>query len=661
MPKSPQFDSILSTTEPVKFLRLLVGELRPENTSHIDVATANVILLTTQIESNPELKMRINVAINYLISRSNVEYVFNESGILTNSGFFAELNHRIVNKILPTLLPDNDLRIYIGKIFTQKNDFRWLTEIDTSVWANFFRALELNVPFDAPQKIEELLHSAETLSYRIAALGLDKRIVQKASRVIAKENAFVEQNKLVTHYLSMMRTKPYHYERKLLYQKIVEAIELGLRQIRLIRIYKKQTGTSLQQTFIVERIDQQLHRLKTVLTILDPEVEVKPEEYILLFKEVVEAEQTKSKLINFFSTNFSYLAYNISEHGGRTGEKYIANDKGEYGSMFLSAAKGGLIISVAALIKIAISSKGMAPFWNSFFIGLNYAAAFVIVHLIHGTIATKQPALTASTIATALDKPGNNKTTALQNLAIMAAKVFRSQLASLLGNLIVVFPLCLGFAWLFHLITGHFVVDATHANTLFPDIELHAYNIWFAAIAGVLLFLSGLISGYFDNLVIFGNIPERIAANDNINKVLGRKRTQKFSSYIDKNLGALMGNVLLGFGLGFMIFFHKIFDWPIDIRHVTISTGFYAFSLFGVGFQVTLKIAAWCVIGLMGIALTNLTVSFALALYVAMKSRRLSSRQLFPLFKIAFKYFLKYPKDFIWPPKNERVAEDLKK
>lgn len=660
MDQMTEFESALQITDPIQFLKALIEILRPQTSRKVNVAAANVLLLTTKIKENEQIKKRINQAINYLISSSNIEHLFDESGILTNSGFFAELNHKLVNKLLPSLLPENDLRIYISQTFSVKTDYRWVNEINTDIWADLFRALEMDVPFDEPKKLKELLHAAETLSYRIAALGLDKRITQNAQRVVSIVNTFVEQNKLVTQYIDLMRTKPFHYQRRELYRKIIEAIHAAFKQVKLIRMYKRQTGTSLQQTFIVERIDQQLHRLKTVLTILDPEVEVRTEEYVTLFKDVIKAEQTENKLTSFLSSNFSYLAYNISEHGGRTGEKYIANDKGEYGSIFKSAAKGGVIISLAALIKIGISSQHMAPFWNSFCIGTNYAIAFVVIHLIHGTIATKQPSLTASTIATALDQPGN-KNAVLQSLALMTAKVFRSQLVSLLGNLIIVFPLCLGLGWLFYQITGRFVVDVAKANALFPDIEFHIRNIWFAVIAGILLFLSGLISGYFDNLVIFGNIPERIRVHQNIKSFLGKKKTEKFANYIDKNLGALMGNVVLGFSLGFMIFFGAIFSLPIDIRHVTISTGFYAFSLFGVGYHVSWQEIAWCVSGLAGIALTNLTVSFVLALYVAMKSRRLSSVQVFPLMKISFKYLLRFPGDFVWPPKTERTAEDLKK
>jgi site-specific recombinase len=41
----------------------------------------------------------------------------------------------------------------------------------------------------------------------------------------------------------------------------------------------------------------------------------------------------------------------------------------------------------------------MTAFWTGFWSGANYAASFVIVMLLHWTVATKQPAMTAPALA----------------------------------------------------------------------------------------------------------------------------------------------------------------------------------------------------------------------------------------------------------------------
>jgi site-specific recombinase len=120
-----------------------------------------------------------------------------------------------------------------------------------------------------------------------------------------------------------------------------------------------------------------------------------------------------------------------------------------------------------------------------------------------------------------------------------------------------------------------------------------------------------------------------------------------------------MGNILLGFGLGFMIFFGKILGLPLDIRHVTISTGFFGFSLASLSFALPWQSWAWCLLGLMGLAFTNLVVSFSLALYVALRSRRIATINVWPLLGLTIRYFLHFPSHFFFPPRQPRTASEM--
>ena len=238
-------------------------------------------------------------------------------------------------------------------------------------------------------------------------------------------------------------------------------------------------------------------------------------------------------------------------------------------------------------------------------------------------------------------------------------KVFRSQLASLIGNLIIVFPLSVLLAYGYHQIFGGQMIGPEKSIKMLKDVAPSVANIWFAAVAGVLLFMSGIVSGYFDNMVVFGNIPQRIRAHKRFKNLFGARGTIRLANYVDTNLGALMGNILLGFGLGFMMFFGNIFGVPLDIRHVTISTGFFGFNAYVQGFPFTVGQWFYYVTGLMSIAFTNLVVSFALALFVAMKSKKVPNSQLFTLVKLTGKYFIRHPRDFFIPPKKERLPEEL--
>lgn len=652
-------EAAFAQTTHTDLLTALVAVLRPRKTSDYAETSSNLDQLTQWLHDHTNERQRVSEAIRSLISTSDLQYIFSESGMQTGSSFLSELGQKISRKFLPELLPANDLRLPVQKIFWKKTDYHWINSIQESSWLHFFECIHPAIDFDNKSQTMQLIEAAETLSFRIAALGLDKRInAIVCSNNTAHQNAFVEQNKEWQRYRQLAETGRLQQDSLHAFGRMEQWFDIGHRQIRRIRKLKRDNGTSLQQTFIVERLEQYLLRLRTILTILDPGVDVSAQQYSRYFKEVVENENTHNRIRPFLSQNISQLAYLISEHGSRTGEKYISNNRKEYRQFFRSAAIGGFIITLAALVKLGLTALHLPYFWASFSYGFNYALAFVFIHFLHGTIATKQPALTASSIAHALDS-SSSKSASLQNMAGMIAKVMSSQLGSLTGNLIVVLPLSILMAMGFHSLTGAHLLPPEEIEKTFATVTPHIANIWYAAIAGVLLFASGIISGYFDNLVIYGNIPQRMLRSKRLHRMLGEKKLQTTAKYIDKNLGAIMGNIALGFGLGFMIFFGKILGLPLDIRHVTISTGFFGFSWVASGFQITSTMVLWCFLGLACIAATNLFVSFSLALFTALKSRKVHTKDLWPLLKITLRLFIRKPGAFLLPPRREKKLERL--
>lgn len=653
MEHQSELEAILSLKSNQQKLVQLLDFLRPPKSEEWAYAATRIESLIVFLEAQTEHRLQLAEAIQNIIQQSDLQYIFSESGLLTGSGFFSELTQKLGNKWFPDLLPSHDLRVVLRSVFRKKNDYLWVDALPASYWIRLVHSLKLNLNYEHQANRFQLLQAGEKLSYHIAALGLDDKILRHAGTFLQPTNAFLEQNKIWLRYRHLAENNLLTPSDSHAYNLMLQWIDAGLAHIKQIRAGVPEKGTSLQQSFVLERLHQHLQRLQTIVTIIEPGVDVGASAYIEYFRQIVANENLHNRIRPFLSRNMSYLAYQIAEHGSKTGEKYITSSKKEYYQFFKSAVIGGVIISFAAGIKIALTNLHMPYFWASFSYGFNYALAFMAIHFLHGTIATKQPALTASTIAMELDNV-NPKHPELHKLAALNARVVRSQTASLVGNLIVVLPLTILIAAAYYAITGHQIIASNQAPALLKDVSLSVRNIWFAALAGVLLFGSGIVSGYFDNLVVYANIPRRIRNHRGLSKLMPAKRRIKMARYVEHNLGAIMGNVLLGFGLGFLVFFGKILGLPLDIRHVTISTGFFGFSLFSSGFQIGMGKLVWCIAGLAGIAFTNLFVSFSLALFTALKSRGVSSKQLLPLAKLTLKYFLKFPLYFFYPPKEDR-------
>jgi site-specific recombinase len=281
---------------------------------------------------------------------------------------------------------------------------------------------------------------------------------------------------------------------------------------------------------------------------------------------------------------------------------------------------------------------------------LNYGLGFVLIHVLHLTIATKQPAMTAATLAGALDGR-DNREARLEALADLAAEVSRTQWVSIAGNVSITMLTAFAIALTAVQFMGWSPAGPEKAAHLLHD--LHPWQslaLLHAAIAGVYLFLSGLISGYYDNQALYHRVPQRLRRVKWLCGLLGEARLDRLADYVEHNLGALAGNFLFGCMLGFTPVVGELLGLPLDIRHVAFASANFAYGLVGVQFAVTPAVIVVSVVGVLLIGLTNLVVSFSLALKVALRSRGITPEQTQGLWPRVLQRFLARPRDFFWPP-----------
>ena len=234
--------------------------------------------------------------------------------------------------------------------------------------------------------------------------------------------------------------------------------------------------------------------------------------------------------------------------------------------------------------KNLLTKVDMPIFWHGFAYSVNYSIGFVLIEESHSTLATKQPAFTASAVASSLDTKQNTHQPNLYNLAITVAKVSRSQIASFAGNLLIVFPGTFLLAWLYHLIIKTKIVEGDAAATILESQHpWHSLSLLYACNAGFFLFLSGIIAGYVQNKIHYGHIAERLRTHPLLRLSFSTERLDRIANYIEKHAGAIIGNVSLGFMLGMSGLVASIFGIPFDVRHITLSAGNVAIGVYGLG------------------------------------------------------------------------------
>ncbi len=113
-----------------------------------------------------------------------------------------------------------------------------------------------------------------------------------------------------------------------------------------------------------------------------------------------------------------------------------------------------------------------------------------------------------------------------------------------------------------------------------------------------------------------------------------------------------MGNFFFGLMLGMTGTIGFLLGLPLDIRHVTFSTANLATALVGLDYHVPLEVVVNAASGVLLIGAVNLLVSFGLALWVAMRARKIRFKRGILLIQALGRHLIAAPIDFFLGPKQ---------
>ncbi len=676
-------ERIAPDTGRIDLLIELVDKLRPRHPSQGEITAANVRTLIELLKGNPELAARLGAALCTLLEQRRHASLYTDIGILSNDGFVVELKRRIAYRFLPPALDDTYLTDVIDQVLYFDTDHRWINAVPTADWLELFDVVAAATPRAHRAAAQHttllgMLDAIRTLSCRVCALGLEPRLVRSNPDIETFDSPFlmqaIEVNDYLDGYARMLgdgESVPEDARHLLVMLDQCDAVILKIRKNAAAQ------GTSVALTYLLVALTQSIDRLRKLLFLVDvsgdlpsaptvdlvaaaneatppaaPPTSLRRAGAITLAQELVRAHNAKYEVRGLFADNIDLLARNVTENASRTGEHYIAETRAALRYMFLSSAGAGVVVGFMALFKILLTYLKRAPLVEAFLFSMNYSFGFMLIHVMHLTIATKQPAMTAARIAAGLSsKDGRNID--LDNMAELINKVFRTQCIAVLGNLATVIPLAWGIATLWREVTGAHLVSPAKAMHLLHDIDpIHSPALLYAAIAGACLFFAGLISGYYDNKALYTRMAQRVAQLRGLGRLLGPQRLNRLAAYLENNLGGLMGNFYFGILLGTMGTLGYLLGLPLDIRHVTFSAANFSTALVGLDHRVSWELAATSVAGFLSIGAVNLLVSFALALWVALRARKIRFKRGIQLFQALGRRFIAAPIDFFIGPKD---------
>lgn len=647
----------------VKFVDL-IRPLKPKNTDIVDVSE-----IIDFLKQNDFIRLQLSYYLKKLLLNKKFNKFLSDAGILQDVDFLFEVRKRIFSKLLPFQPKKDSLEYVLNQVFYKNTDAIWVNKIPFSQLEELYDLLLFNPIYDTAKEdsvLSELLLSMNVITQRISGRAMETDVSKMVPEYDNLDSPFVAFEKELHQIDARIRNSEEHYitSSDLFYKQLLILHKQCIDFVEKAFANTSKYGISLRVNQNLLRIRQQLHRLKVLIPILivDNE-ESKKQNGIHLALKLIKYNCYKNNVRDLVSESTQLLSYEVTQHTAKTGEKYITESKSEYFKMFKAALGGGFIVGILCIIKVFLGKVHTSDFGHAFLYSMNYALGFIAIYLCGFTLATKQPAMTASALIRALEqgmKKQGKPSEKHYAFAVLFARVFRSQFIAFVGNVIMAFPVSLLGIWLIDY-AFEYNIAASKWTKLLTDISpIHSPAIFHAAIAGVFLFLSGIISGSIANRDKHGQVYYRIQEHPLLKKSFGKEKTKKFADIYEKKWAGIISNFWFGVFMGSTASIGLFFGLNLDIRHITFVSGNLALGMYGADFAMSMTYVTWGIIGIGVIGLVNFLVSFALSLGLAFRSRNIPLTELRYIISSIWQHFRFKPMSFFFPSES-KYKSDIEK
>lgn len=588
--------------------------------------SARVRHLLKVLDANPVAKLNVARTLRSLVRDVDAVDLFRGTGVLSGFGLGSEFWERLWGRWTPRYYEGSDLGEAFDMLFPDPKDAVWIERLDDDTLVRIgalfaHRARREDLGWNS--LLRELSEAIVLLSDEVRVIGMSgkmRRELPDDHRRVSPFAALSDEARILTRVL-IEGDETASLRELRAFQQLLAACR---RELDGIRSQLKERGISLALVYQIERLEDMLERNRILAGLLASRGH-SPREISRFIVRLINENDSRRHLRPLLADASTLLARRITERNALTGEHYITRNKSQYLDMVRRAAGGGVITGATVVFKLAIDTVSLGNLMKSVLFAGNYASSFLLIQACGFTLATKQPAMTAATLAEALgDVDNEDQRQAVVNEVV---HLIRSQTAAIVGNVVTVVPIVAAIHYLYFYLNGSPFLTVEQARGI-----VDSHSIWgptpiFAAFTGVLLWLSSVFAGLVDNWVAYRRLPEALAAHRGLAIVFGRQRVDRWANMMRRQAAGIGGNLSLGILLGALPKALKTIGLPLDARHVTLSTGTVAFALLHLEAK-----ALWewstilAVAGLAAAGALNVGVSFGLSLVVAESAKRLGQQ-----------------------------------
>lgn len=639
----------------------LVRYFRPKRASH----SISLLELIGYLQENPAQCKILGQYIGDLLTQRHFGRMISEVGILQDSSFFYELNRRLSAKILPFQPEKDTLQYILNQVFYLQTDYQWIERIDRKEFRLLFELLGFKDLF-AQEKHEynsltQLCEAIGLITQRMSGRTLESDIIHMVPEYSYLESPFLSfEREFDSMRESILQGEPLN-EENLNYKQLMVLFRQCQDFVQQAYKNASKYGITMRVNQGLLRLNQQLLRVKTLIELLVVSSKRdRIDNTICMALKLIEYNCYKNNIRTFIKESTQTVTYEITQFNASTGEKYITDTPKEYLKMLRASLGAGFIVGFLCIFKALLHGVHTSAFGHAFLYSMNYAFGFILIYLTGSALATKQPSMTATTVARVVEegmKKQCKEEEKHSEFAEFFARLWRSQFIAFVGNVIMAFAVALLLVWGIEEIWGKNIVSHSWDKFLTDASPIHSKLILHAAIAGVFLFISGIIAGNVSNKQKHNRFAYRIEEHPILKRALGVKRTKKLAAWLDHKRPGILSNFWFGVFMGSTASIGTFFDLDLDIRHITFVSGNIAMGLYGAAFHLVWSMWIWIIVGLVTVGFINFTVSFGLSLWVAFRSRNIPNSEIFALIKAVWRHFKKAPMSFVLP---QRVSSRQK-
>ena len=602
----------------------------------VPAAVARIGLLLEALQARPDKALQVQRWWKTLSDTLDVAVLLSDFGFSSRNAFVSELAERLRLKVLPSTPETTEAAVLFSLVLSDSFDAQWLLALDEEMCARIVAALQprAELPNLAPQAAPSdwqytLLEALTICTSQVRAAGFAAELRLRMSAAAREAAPFHPLASDLDHlrlcFIAALQAPVDDQDpRQLALQQALQKFRAQLEACRAaaasVYAHLDEHGVSVSLVFRVRQVRERILRIRALIDCLSaahPALDT-----TRLLAHLVLVGKDRRSLRSLVGSNSSMLAAKVTERSSEVGEHYITRSRAEYRDMLRKAAGGGALTAVTTWLKFGVMAFGLTAFWNGFWSSVVYAGSFVVIQLMHYTLATKQPAMTAPAMAARLkdiDEPSS-----MDEFVDEVTHLVRSQVAAVLGNVGMVFPLVVLVSVLMQWLGGHPMLDAKGAAYVLHSLNLLGPSALFAAITGVLLFASSIIAGWAENAFVFYRLDSALRYNPVFTKRLGARRCDRWATFLRNNISGFASNISLGVMLGMIPEFAAFFGLGLQLRHVTLSSGQLAAAAASIGWDVLRDGAFWwCVAAIPVIGALNLSVSFYCAFRLALLSHNI--------------------------------------